>query len=1457
MLARRKIGWLGNRGADIPESVAAETDGPGDDIGIELSESQTRLEVQVKRGIAGKAKLTGALRTFIDKLSPSDPIEGVLVVDPQTPAAITRDLREDLGRIRDGRRDNLREMASAVLEALTRAQAPHVAERLEVVPVAVDHRSDPDRKFAVTLLMQLLGDEDLAEQAFDVLVTEGHQLIRHKGRRTRQALEATLRSKGWRLGAIGGPGSIGDLAERLTVNTAADARTASGAAVAAGVTRDAELSSSSGSAELPAADAPWNAEIDRARDMLRGGHPGSALTLLRALERDMREATGLGVDPPTVRGDAKRGSAPADLSGKTAKSTIPLPPSSQSPISPTHVASDGTPSTYTRGVGSAPVGTKQPASIAPATWHRLYANLGAALFRLGRYAESRALFEEARQYIPEHAGTLTNLARVAYLLEDRIAAERLAWRAVGANANEAGAWALLAEVGAIEADVTDTDATFGRADRPPTGVRSSPEFRIGVAAAAKQRGDDATAADLLRSTLTDERPPDRLYLLAHTLLAATETPMRLIGPPDPRLQEIEALASEALARLPNDEFSTLLEEVLLLRGTVRRLRGALDDAADDARRAFQLHPEATAGRWRSACLYAAVKLDQEQPDDVLGVLNLVAPADRPAQLHVIRARAFAALHRQDDVRRAIDDAFAAAERASDGVPSDPNRQARSEMALACVEIALDAGLVALAAELFEANVGREVGWLWTLFAGRIAIARGDDEGGLTHLHAAAQQADDAARPRIYFEMASRLAQLGRFSETVEAYETGGAWAFGDAVRPGYVAALIESGRQDRAGALLESLEDELRPSESQLPAWALPAAAAIAERRADLHAAAEHLARLVALRPESVNAHLRLAHVYMRLGDLDAAAPVVRALVGRRELDSHDRMILASLLFTIGDHALAIREAYHALRAADVAVNARQIEQGYRHLLLQAERVGALEPPKAVGPDVRVTLRRTEGKGRRLIEVLGEGPADAARAQFVAGDPAIAPLIGLALGAEVHLLGRKVFSKPSNTSEDLRRPLNYRIVAIESLPGLAYGNLMKELVSSAPPDSGVRALSLGEEGTVGYLMPLLRELHSMAAGERKVFAVYDEHAGLLPLGAIARLLNRSLHEAYILCVQRAAGRLHTEFGGGDALEQGIASAGDTTPLVLTRSALTTAQLLEPYGVDLLALVERLGRQILVPQSLLDELEEERRELQLSTRDGTTRIAPGPAGFATSETTPEQTARHEKQLLDLIAWVRRVAAIPVRSLAALSSDTARLIEVIGASSVDALDAAGSRGATLYADDLGLRRFENALVVGVRSCSSWALISSAQQRGLLKSREARRAIAALVEMQHYFVPLSGELLAGLVHDEAHQITPLTRLVFRRLADPAIDVNTAVDVAAQTLQRVALAGIGASALGDVTQACLLELTERRSLARVLNPLARRVGVLFRFLHEHRQEVLDRIAQFKVTKRIAGSLL
>jgi hypothetical protein len=102
-LARWPLRWVELSVADVPIAVSCETGGPGDDVGIDILGSTTRIEVQSKRGLTRGKPLTEALQHIARRL-PADPsARVVLAVDPSTSDAIRLTLRADLRRLGQGR----------------------------------------------------------------------------------------------------------------------------------------------------------------------------------------------------------------------------------------------------------------------------------------------------------------------------------------------------------------------------------------------------------------------------------------------------------------------------------------------------------------------------------------------------------------------------------------------------------------------------------------------------------------------------------------------------------------------------------------------------------------------------------------------------------------------------------------------------------------------------------------------------------------------------------------------------------------------------------------------------------------------------------------------------------------------------------------------------------------------------------------------------------------------------------------------------------------------------------------------------------------------------------------------------------------------------------------------------------------------------------------------------------
>lgn len=277
---------------------------------------------------------------------------------------------------------------------------------------------------------------------------------------------------------------------------------------------------------------------------------------------------------------------------------------------------------------------------------------------------------------------------------------------------------------------------------------------------------------------------------------------------------------------------------------------------------------------------------------------------------------------------------------------------------------------------------------------------------------------------------------------------------------------------------------------------------------------------------------------------------------------------------------------------------------------------------------------------------------------------------------------------------------------------------------------------------------------------------------------------------------------------------------------------------------------------MAPRSLIDELLEERRQLELGAVSGSKRMAATVAGFRFSEQDPaeikEQLTEHEL----LIDWVRTHTIIATVPLSAFAQSALRIGQLIGTASMHAIEGTRQAGATLYADDRGLS--DVAREYGQESCTSTrGLLVAARAAGHLTDQQLRASIVHLVRLAHYFVPLNPELLVGLASDSGHKITPEARPVFSRLADPSIPLNQKVRIAGSTLRHIAaVGGLGGTVLKEMTQRFLVDFSEHHYFEIVAHSLRATVKQQFYFLPLQADEVDRTIEEFLQTKRAAKSI-
>ncbi|MNS01623.1 NACHT domain protein [compost metagenome] len=192
MLAARQLDWTPN--ADVPLAVSAETEGPGDDLRIELSSGET-IEIQCKKGFTAGAEFFEIMNGFV-KASKADPLLWcILAVDP-TASKTLRVIRDDLDRMRDGREDGLSDATKRLIAEVDKYESNAVSalSKVGIIDLAILNDHESGVHLAKEMLGHRLSSPEKASAAWSYLVTLGLRLCRMRGRLSIQSLLDALQS---------------------------------------------------------------------------------------------------------------------------------------------------------------------------------------------------------------------------------------------------------------------------------------------------------------------------------------------------------------------------------------------------------------------------------------------------------------------------------------------------------------------------------------------------------------------------------------------------------------------------------------------------------------------------------------------------------------------------------------------------------------------------------------------------------------------------------------------------------------------------------------------------------------------------------------------------------------------------------------------------------------------------------------------------------------------------------------------------------------------------------------------------------------------------------------------------------------------------------------------------------------------------------------------------------------
>lgn len=190
------LGWLDGLCHDRPIAVWAESEGPGDDLRIELENDQA-IEVQVKKGLVRGEHLWTALLAIAEAINTGAFPYGLLVVASDTSKTIAEDLAVDIERLGQGRTDSLTAIGKDWNKRLRAANIP-VQRVCQAMRIRVIHGlsfEDTSVIAAKEVLRHVCARKDAAEAAWNTLCQRAVQSIAKRGRWTLQDLVYLLKSE--------------------------------------------------------------------------------------------------------------------------------------------------------------------------------------------------------------------------------------------------------------------------------------------------------------------------------------------------------------------------------------------------------------------------------------------------------------------------------------------------------------------------------------------------------------------------------------------------------------------------------------------------------------------------------------------------------------------------------------------------------------------------------------------------------------------------------------------------------------------------------------------------------------------------------------------------------------------------------------------------------------------------------------------------------------------------------------------------------------------------------------------------------------------------------------------------------------------------------------------------------------------------------------------------------------
>jgi tetratricopeptide (TPR) repeat protein len=938
---------------------------------------------------------------------------------------------------------------------------------------------------------------------------------------------------------------------------------------------------------------------------------------------------------------------------------------------------------------------RRPGLPEPFVLYRLHNQQALAYLQLGNHERSYAIARKAVDIDPHRVQGLVTAANAALNLGDLTVATELVRLAIGVAPQEVDVWVL------------EIHVAFSRGiapQSPPPSISESLSYRAAQAEVARMAGDWHRVEAIARALLQDgHRRYDVLNLLAAALLQTHEGRSdRTSG-----LMEIERLTTEVIDGNSNLAHP-VLRWALSIRFNGRHLRGA-EGASADLQRLREWNGDEPEVVHNSAVM----KVNAGDLEGALAELQRPVVLENPGLL-LLRAGTSLMCGRRDSARKDLE--------ASEKLLAHEPRPA---WLCSFAEVAVGLGEIDLAERTIASLAGQTSVTTGTLISrARIAAHRGAIDQAV-QLFREAANSQPSSRRLTLVELGVLLRRKDRADEAVEVLSEAGGSELPTRDLREYVIALIQANRLEQAWKVLEKSAD----SSGGTPEWGVAMMVDIAVRAEEPELAIAQLEKLANRRGTRASEwRIEFARQLAEAGRDADAIRELRMVLAIEALSPPERMNAAQILAYLGDEDLALNEALRAFRESP---HDAQFHRALIHISQMDRR-----PPvnvDEVAPETHVVL---SGAGDKTIEytIYSKQPVDRHRGEMLATDAQEAGLLGKKVGEYVVWRAGSFDEK------------RWVITKISSALQQVVADAWEHYEERFPGQPFVRAFQAPDGTSVGEWSPMLGAVEQNRKIEEEALALY--RGRMFPLGWLAQRLHSDVATVMgkISSMPDRENRLLVEFSDAGSHSAATQAASDAPQIVLTRSALETAQRL---GIlDLLS-----GLRVLAPRTMLRELMSEVRENERKVANGTMSMGGGSTGlvFYRLEPGAKELVDRAQGRKEALEWCRTKAVVrgrPLQLLAKVGSQEDELREMVGTDSWDALELAIDADSPMWADDLGLRQIP---IQGrkTKSFSTVGFLLSLVRRQQLSEDKCCQMFHSLILWRYSHVPISPKLLVAALN------------------------------------------------------------------------------------------------------------